>query len=250
MTKPTEVDPKRQAIIDRIRKLQAMSESRGASESEALTALEMCARLIQQHNVLATELTLKEDAKGCVKDTYMDVSGERAYWFPMKLAIAKLFNCHTWYDISEEDFLGIGLIKKVTNHNFYGFPEDVAACRAMMTLCHSAIVQETNREFTVVKRGKKSSTLTPQKMKEFHSGMGARLAERIIQLKVITLSNSTALVSLKGQLVDDKFKAYCADNDLHLNYTASPLRVDTGSNVFQAGLAAGSRVNLGHGAIK
>jgi hypothetical protein len=55
----------RQKLLERIRKLRALAENAGATESETLRAVEILARLCAEHAVTETELSIREESRRC-----------------------------------------------------------------------------------------------------------------------------------------------------------------------------------------
>ena len=230
----------RDAIISRIRKLKAMSQANGASENEANMAMGLLAKLMAEYNIEQTELTLKQDAHGCIKDSFTAISG-LDLWTEACWPIGKLFNCKVWRSPStleiDADF-SISTIEM----NFYGYPQDVEACLALCQIIYLAIGQETNRFIATQPKGK--SRAKKEAIHSFSYGMAARINERINDLlpPPAGASQGRGLMVLKDQIVTDKFAEYCRINDLRLGRAAS-IHI-TNPAAFHSGRAAGSNVDL------
>jgi hypothetical protein len=230
----------RESIIDRIRKLSKMTTERGCSESEALTALEMANRLIAEYDIEQDELTIREDARGCIKDEFIEIKSVIGEWTRVMGAIQSLYNCKVWFQSREDDLLGIGLVMKLKVVNIYGFPTDVAAALAMTSICHTAIATESERW------GKENRIRSAKRHADFQAGMAIRLAERIREMKpTANLATGTSLMVLKDQLVKDEFAQYCREQGLHLRPRTARRINDQAA--FASGKAAGNRVDLGRG---
>lgn len=231
--------PKREAIIDRIRKLSRMTLANGASEAEALKAAQVLRDLMDTYQVNQDELTLKRDSKGCVIDAFRavgkrDNKGSRPVWQAFGDAISRLFECKTYTSRDWEDLLGLGLQSEVQLRHFYGFPEDVAAAIALMTITYNAMIADSERQ---KKREQFSFELG------FSDRIVARLQEMIDRRKV-TKTTGTALIVLKDQLVTDEWARYMQEHNLRF---VTPRQAGTPVNreAYARGVASGSRVDLG-----
>lgn len=228
----------RESIIERIRKLSKMTTERGCSEAEALSALAMANKLIQEYDVDQDELRIREDARGCIKDEFIEVKSVIGEWTRVMGAIQSLYNVKVWFESREDDILGIGLVMKLKVVNVYGFPTDVAAALAMTSICHTAIATESERW------GKEHRVRSAKRHADFQAGMAIRLAERIKEMKPAPqMATGTSLMVLKDQLVKDEFAQYCREQGLRFRPMNARRINDQGA--FNAGKAAGNRVDLG-----
>jgi hypothetical protein len=211
MTDPnTNRSAERERIISRIRKLASMTVERGASENEAAQAALLMSKLLEEFSVQSSELELRSDARGCIKDSIIAFHADRKPWMEALWAVAELYSCKAWRTYTTEDILGIGLTEDVTHLNFYGFPEDVAACLAL-----GAIIQIARNggmaEFIKTKDARrKGSRVRNIALDSFDLGFAERITERIREIiaakpKAIT---GNALIVLKDQLVTEEWANY------------------------------------------
>lgn len=184
----TEADTKRAAIIARAQKLRAMTTERGASEAEALAAIQALSRLVAEYNLSASELEIRADAKHCIKDALVSVRSAEGSWSKLGIGIEKLYGTICWLEEEQGDFLGLGFEIKSISIWYYGFPADVAGSITTLTLCSIAVDQ------ALAEMPKRSGAA---KRKSFELGMCDRLRERIREMR----SRQTGPVQAPGQLV-------------------------------------------------
>ncbi len=229
---PSSPSPDRAALIERIRKLAKFTIAAGCSEHEAAAAAAKVAELISAHNVQQSELSIRADARGCITDDFTEITKNRPDWADCIMPIAALYSCRTWYKHDYDDPLGLGLPQYTTKFMFFGFPADVAACIATCALIYNAVSGEAAKF-----RGDKLS---------FRAGMIARLRARLEDMertvhRAAAPSGSTALISLKHQLVTEEY----AKLNLRLRATRPTASRAADSRAYAAGAAAGSRTDLG-----
>ena len=244
--KPTPVGTPRDKIIDRIRKLKEMSVGRGASEAEAATAARHFAALMDEHNVTLSELELKRNAAGCVNDYYMDSAPEREEWTVAFRALGPLFHVRYWISYDRHDLYDLGTEDEVTLHNFYGFPSDVEAAKALAYIVHSGIIAEAAKYLAMAGKGARRTKAIRNDLPSFHAGIGRRLHEMLLAL--VSTSSSTALVSLKGQLVDGEWAKFAQAHDIRLGYSrAGAMNVNAAA--YAAGVKAAGNINVGRSGL-
>jgi hypothetical protein len=225
----SEHDKEREAIIERLRKLSKLTVENGCTESEALNAATRLAALMREHNVKATELSVRADAQRCIMDMFLDLGANGHEYANVTASISRLFQTRCWRSRATEDVLEMGFMQEVNYIKYYGTEADVVASMSLLTICYTAIATEL--EHAKIKRVRSRSS--------FRMGMASRLAERIDAMRV----TGTQLIVLKNQLVNDEFARYCADTGLRLSKGRHTAASDVAA--FRAGEAAANRVNLG-----
>lgn len=221
----------RDAIIARIQKLRKMTETAGATEAEAQTAIAMIAKLMAQHGLTETETQLKADAEGMITDYIILWQTGVDEWSMLPAAIGKLYHTRPYYQRGTEDILEIGQMTSCTYVKFFGYPIDVAAACATMQLCATAVNVES-----CAFKGRAIDKYS------FRKGMIDRLRERIQEITTqrdATAPTGTGLMVLKNQLVREEF----ARVGPRLGNTHICDRAVNASAV-AAGRAAGERVDL------
>lgn len=231
MSEGETIQSPRDKLIERVRKLSRMTAERGASESEAMQAAELVRRLCAEHNIGQDELSIRADAKSCVKDAYVSIRSKQPAWTRVCVGIERLYGTICWYETKQEDLLELGFDVETAYVVYYGFPVDVACSIATLAICAQALEGEiASRKF---KRGERES---------FELGMCARMNERIREMRGRGLAEAKgqgALVVLKDQLVREEFGKL----GQRLHRTAARATVRDAA-AYAAGQRAGDRVAL------
>lgn len=215
----------REALAERVRKLQKMTTANGCSEAEAAFAAQKIAAIMAEHALTQDELSLKEDAAHCIQDEFLIWGRDYGDWWRLQQSIARLFDCKCWTSPARlEEMPDLGISHPVRPFAFYGMPYDVTACISVMGICFSAVSTTMERE-----RGKRQ---------DFAIGMVARLCQRIDEMKP-KRATGTGLIVLKGQLVDAAF----AQEGIRLRTRTVGVRpVDAAA--YAKGFAAGAHVDI------
>lgn len=209
-------DPKREAIIDRIRKLAKMTTANGCSENEAAFAARKLAELTEEYNITQDETAIRLDAEGQVEDVFVvPVGNEGTNWTKYLREYWKLFTVRVYFEPSSEDVLDLGFKVPCITIRFFGFPVDVAAALAM-----TQIVQVAMK--TSCRAYKKN--ISAREKTAFQDGFSSRIAERlaeIIRHREYTdlnkpKSTGTNLVVLKDKLVTEDFRRKLHDRGIRL----------------------------------
>lgn len=224
----------RDKIIDRCRKLSRMTIANGASEAEAAKAAQVLSALLTEHQVNDTELSLRRDSIGMVCDSFAAAANRRSAkqeWERVAEAIARLFHLQGYYQYTSQDLYGLGIPTSARERTFYGYPEDVAAGIALLTICHNAMITAAERQ--------------PKRQQEsFEAGMACRLAERILEIHAArTPPAGKALMVLKDQLVVEEFAAYLKRKGIGL-YSHRRFAAPQNATAFANGQRAANSVGL------
>lgn len=236
--------PARQAILDRVRKLSAMTPDAGCTEQEALTALQMLSKLMAEHQVTQSELEIRQSVgRECNALAWrmFNDSGAKPIWRSISSPIADLFGVKTWRKDGVDQSCGIPMY--YVDINFYGLPEDAEAAAALTRICVQALIQDGQAWIKAHHRGRGKS----EALYSFHYGMVSRLTERIEAQASINraarATGGTSLIVLKDQLVSGAWATYCREQGLSFRKTYASLPSNRAAAA--AGLAAGARVSLG-----
>jgi len=229
----------REALLRKIRALRSKSVANGCTEAEAAGAAAKLAELIAEHHVSDDELSLRRDARGCVKDSLRVIRKERPEWFACAVAVSTLFKVKVWSSQSLEDVMDLGSLDFIQAINFYGFPEDVEASVALIDI----IANSVNTEGLAFSKTK-AKGLGRGAMASFEMGMTQRLSERILEIHASRQApTGRGLIVLKDSLVTDEFAQYCREQDLNLRSAGAGAR-PTNMAGYAHGQEAGNRVNL------
>lgn len=227
----------RDSIISKIRKLQAFSTANGCTESEASLAAAKIAELMREHNVAMTELSVRADSAGCIKDAYSEINNQFGDWQYCVRAIGFAFSCKAYISTTTGDPLGLGMEMKMCQAEYFGFPADVCGAVALTAIVACALVTESDIYLKKHGGGKSAGT-------SFRRAMASRLQERIRALKIVPVSTGTALVVLKDQLVKAEFAK------LGIRLTTVPSSsYKHNEHASASGRAAGDRVNIGQQSV-
>jgi len=239
-------NPQRDSLIERCRKLSRMTTANGASEAEALSAMGLLAKLMQEHNIQQSELELRAAAGECVRDEHTIFSNHgdakrNSYpdWFEVASAIGRLFHTRVWFSRKDQDLLGLGFGQHCRSIVFFGLPTDVAASIAMAQIIGTSIEWEATT-FARRERGNGGK----KKLSSFRLGMINRLRQRINEWANMPTDtgHGTSLVLLKDELVGAAFEA------LNLQFSSRGANMGSGkvhdSAAYGKGVAAGSSIQL------
>jgi hypothetical protein len=225
-------DTRRLAIIAKIRKLSGITTDRGASEAEANYAAQRVAALVAEHDVSATELSVRADASACITDEFTELNAADD-WLPCATLIARVYGCRVWMCTEMDDPFDLGLPMRVRRIRYFGCPVDVAACVATTAIIYTGLQTES-----AAFKGDRAS---------FRLGMSHRLQARLGELwdrkrrEYAGAPTGSALIVLKDQLVTEEYAKL--NMRLSSHRTAGRGR-PVNSAAFAAGQAAGARAQI------
>ena len=221
----------------KIKALAAKTVDRGASEEEALAAMNVVGRLLTQYNLSMNELDVRDAS---YKTIHMQIGRQRRHPVDHCVpAIAALTSTKTWF----HKRWGTGAN---STYAFFGQEQDLQMAEYLFKLIMSAMESEVQ----VFKRSEGYVAIGDRGLRasaciSFQRGMASRLSVRLQQMKkeqdaaMRAHSTSTALVVLKGQLTEDAFKK----TGTKLRTARTDYRVGN-YGAFNAGAQAGNKVNL------
>jgi Protein of unknown function (DUF2786) len=221
----------------KIKALAAKTVDRGASEEEALAAMNVVGRLLTQYNLSMNELDVRDAS---YKTIHLKIGRQKRHPIDHAIpSIAALTGTKTWF----HKRWGTGAD---STYAFFGQEQDLDMVEYLFKVIMSAMESELrtfkrSAEYAAVSwaGGKASAAIS------FQRGMASRLSVRLQQMKkeqddaLKARSTSTALVVLKGQLTDEAFKKEGIKlRSARTNYHVGNI------GAFRAGHAAGDKVNL------
>jgi len=220
-------------IKARIRALSAKTVENGCTEAEAIAAIAVVGKLLQEYNLSMDVVDIRDEP--CDTHTISTGSKHRGGVYYAVASIAAFTGCKIWSHRSSITGL---------NYVFFGQESDLLMARYLYDLIDVSIEAETvrfkssdeyNQSFS--KRGSSSS---------FAIGMGSRISRRLLDLKQqsetevsAARGGNNALVILKNQVVTDAF----AKLNLQTKKSNSNTSIKD-SGAFKAGMSAGEKVNL------
>jgi hypothetical protein len=229
----------------RIKALAEKTVANGCTEAEALSAAEMVGRLLERYALSMDEIEVR--TARCVQVEVELGSRRRRPIDGAVPAIARFCDCKVWLAPAARAGTG-GLQSDQTlpgiRYVFFGFETDIVLAAYLFAVINRAIATETtafkqsNPKLRAVKLRRASSS--------FQHGLVARVAARLdtmheereasVRAQRVT---GTALIVAKHQVVEDAFR----ETKVRL-VTMSGLGARVITNAYQAGWAAGEKVNL------
>lgn len=234
----TTINTKRDSLIEQIRKLRRMTESLGASESEAAFATARVAKLISEYNIDESELRLKADAIGMVDDVYSTPGPITVFQTRVAIAIEELTHTKCRWRTVMEDAFGLGDETEWTHIKYYGYPLDVEAALSLTAICQTSLI-------TQMAAWQKANKIRKNIQKaSFHHGICVRLAERIRDLSAVgAKSTGTSLMITKNTLVSQHYAAFLRQKGMGLRHGLFD-EIILDEVAAAAGRSAGDNVNL------
>jgi hypothetical protein len=223
----------------KIKALAAKTVEAGATEEEALAAMNVVGRLLTQYNLTMNELDVRD---ATYRTIHMEIGRQRRHPIDHTIpALAAFTGTKTWFHKRWGT-------KAHSTYAFFGQDQDLAMVEYLYKLIMSAMESElaafkrTESYLAIGWAGGKASAAI-----SFQRGMGSRLASRLMDMKRANDAElkaravtGTALIVLKGKLTEE---AFTRDVGLKLRTVSTGYKVGN-YGAFDAGRAAGDRVNL------
>lgn len=220
-------------IHEKILNLRKIISERGATEAEALTAIELADKLMKKYGITEEELqkvNFNKDMKtGTVDKENKSLDPASKYCGVM---IAKFCEVKVWK--TKEDSNQV--------LKFFGLNGDVEMAEYLFDLVKNAM-RAGWRDY--LRRNDLPKDVSKHKLYEgFHFGFGKRINEKLAEMisarTVITQSNGKDLLILKNEMVSEAF-----DNLLSLKLKEGRSRaLSLDGNSVRDGMKAGDGVNL------
>ncbi len=217
-------------LIERIKALQARTMENGCTESEAMTAANLCARLMAEHDLTMTDVEIGEEI---CQVNYLDTGRKSNHEVQFCIsAIADFCDTKVW--ISKRN--------GTQNYCFFGMANDTDFAKFLHNTIKGAMETElTSYKIRCVELGE----LTGRRQSHsFLLGMALRICERLREMKQenqrdILQTTGRDLVVVKNSVVKSQF----AKLGLRLRNTGNGT-TSGDSNSMAAGKAAGNRVGF------
>lgn len=228
----------REKTIAKIRALMDKTVENGCTEAEAMSAIAMASKLMEEHDisVVDVEAEVKNTDYGARSRQFANpgkrIRFHESIWCATE--IAAYWDCR--YYIS-----GINLV-------FFGSREDTDMAHAMIALIRLTIENEWQRHFVTVQRDGVTHGRTMRKA--FMQGITDRIRDRLDEMKKERTNADFgahkygALVALKGQMVTEKYAQWIRDTGKKLKTEVIQNSVNH-TKSYNAGVIAGNRVDLG-----
>jgi hypothetical protein len=226
----------------RIKALTEKTVANGCTEAEALSAAEMVGRLLERYALSMDEIEVR--SARCVQVEVELGSRRRGPTEGAIPAIARFCDCKVWLVPAHRAAADAAQPRPGIRYIFFGFETDTALAAYLFAVISRAISTETV-VFKLVNPRLKSVRLR-QATSSFQHGLVARVAARLdimheerealVRAQRVT---GTALIVVKHRVVEDAFREIKVRL---ISMSALGPRVST--KAYQAGWAAGDRVNL------
>jgi hypothetical protein len=224
-----------EAIKTKIAALLNKKTSNGATEAEAMAALRIAQKLMDEHGVTEADILANTDAakdflREVVRDGRKNLHEADLYCIA---TVAEFCGVKVWQNKEYNGSIKIGV-----NINFFGYNADVETAKFIREVLFRAMEWEWavySNSLTDV--GHKRTI-----RKSFMVGMANRINQRLRDIKTETrASGGTSLIILKNQMVTEEYNRQV---NIHLKKgTATKIVINNGS-AYRAGQNAGSKVSL------
>lgn len=227
------MNPKRKALLERIRAMQAKAESEAASENEAMQAAAMAAKLMAKHEVTEQELELIEGGAAGVKMERLKTDTKTIH-MAVRWAAAGIEDLtETTGFISKSKSLGRESLV------FTGIDTDTEMAIYLALMIRGA----ADRAWKNHAKGQRFRNRNKSR-KSFMIGFGVRITERLRALgrerrASRVSSGGTDLVIRKEDLIERHF----SNVGLDIKEPRNARRIEVDEN-YQHGRQAGERINL------
>lgn len=222
--------PERKTLIERIRAMQAKAENEASTESEAIQAAAMAARLMSKHEVTDEELSVIEGGGD-------GIQMQRVNHGTKKMHFALRFAAHGIEILTEtKGYVGTNWVGE-QRLVFTGLDRD-----AEMAVYLSLVIKGAADRAWKTHAKKRSFRNRSMSRKSFLIGFGERIKERLIEMaherKEARSSSGTALVVRKDALIE----AHLTEQDIIIQATKS--RKMTVNGNYDHGANAANDMNL------
>jgi Protein of unknown function (DUF2786) len=232
-------------VKGRIKALTEKTVANGCTEAEAMSAADMVGRLLERYALSMDEIEIR--TARCVQ-AEVPLGGRRRRPIDGCVpTIARFCDCKVWLARAAApgpERPDVDWTRPGSRYVFFGFETDTALATYLFVVIDRAIVTETSafRQLNPQFRGVRLR----QASASFQHGVVARVIERLDAMHRARdaavraqCSTGTALIIAKNGVVEEAFR----ETDVRLvSLSVTGRRVIT--SAFQAGRAAGDRVNL------
>lgn len=231
-------ETKRQSIAAKVRALLAKTVENGATEDEAIAAMEKAHELMARYQLSLTDAELEEEGTSRFTTAAHDVASHqvnrklRTKIF-LANAVSRYCDCKTWRSDGVEEKI-----------NFFGLRSDAEFASWLIDSLTLFVELETDRH--LAKSGVRGADARWRARVSFSLGCVTRIAERLDELvaarevKDGKTATGTSLIVVKNALVERDFKSL----GLQLRKGSSRGR-SVNSAHYSAGQAAGNRATFG-----
>jgi hypothetical protein len=223
----------RDKILSKIRGLLAKTLEAGATEPEAMAALEMAQNMMTAYEVTEAELNLTKEEKAIIRGEPKGTKDPHLIKWQLLLGVTKFCGCQGWRRAQIRSGGG-GIV-------FCGLPSDAQFASWLLDSLANFVQNEIVR---YLMDAQPDNADRRDVVRAFVYGICERINERLIELsrrtEAVATSNARALVVVKDAAIKDKMK----ELDIRLHCSAGPC-AGSDSASYDAGRAAGDRASFG-----
>jgi hypothetical protein len=224
----------RDSILSKIRALLAKTLEAGATEAEAMAALEKAQAMRDAYQVTEEELNLTKEEKAVLRGEPRGTKDPHLIKWQLLNGVTKFCGCQSWKRSGVRSGGG-GIV-------FCGLPADVQFASWLLDHLAAWVQGELVKHLMDAQPDKQDRK---DAIKGFVFGICERIDERLLELcersEAIATSNAKALVVVKGAAITDKMK------ELGIRLSCGGYGPSCGgdSASYEAGRAAGDRASFG-----
>lgn len=217
-------------IVERIAQLRKMVPENGATEDEALAALNMADKLMQKHGITEADLRKVEFSRDMRTGHFQQKQKvEHPSTKFCGMTIAKFCGIMTWWNTSRG------------RAEYFGMKDDVEMAEYLTKVIHDAMDRGWKEYLRMMPKGVSGSSRHTEYW-SFMLAFGNRINKRIEELMTVRVETTgTDLVVLKNQIVAEGAKVLLPGLRLSGSRVGG---IAVNGAALAAGRAAGDRVNL------
>jgi Protein of unknown function (DUF2786) len=224
----------RDSILSKIRALLAKTLEAGATEAEAMAALEKAQAMRDAYQVTEEELNLTKEEKAVLRGEPRGTKDPHLIKWQLLSGVTKFCGCRSWKRSGVRSGGG-GIV-------FCGLPTDAQFASWLLDHLAAWVQGELAKHLMDAQPDKQDRK---DVIRAFVYGICERINERLFELSkrseaVATSSNAKALVVVKDAAITDKMK----ELDIHLSCGYGPCGGGDSAS-YKAGRAAGDRASFG-----
>lgn len=222
-------------IKAKIAALLAKNSDNGATENEAMAAMRIAQKLMDEHGVTMEDILQNNSAANDFIREVMRTGRKNLHEVDLycAVAIAEFCDVRVWQNKEYSGSKKLGVTVQ-----FFGYVADVELAKYLREMIFRAMEWEWAKYSNSVNNvGHKRSV-----RKSFLVGMAGRLSQRLRELKVESRNTGNQLIVLKNQMVT---QAWAEQVNINLKKTNAPKTVTVKDGAaYAAGQGAGDRVSL------
>jgi Protein of unknown function (DUF2786) len=222
----------RDNILSKIRALLAKTLEAGATEAEAMAALEKAQAMRDAYQVTEEELNLTKEEKAVLRGEPRGTKDPHLIKWQLLEGVSKFCGCQGWR--RNQKHHGGGIV-------FCGLPADTQFASWLLDHLAAWVQGELVKHLMDAQPDKQDRK---DVIRAFVYGICERITERLLELskrsEAVATSNAKALVVVKDAAITDKMK----ELDIHLSCGYGP-SFGGDSASYEAGRSAGDRASFG-----